>query len=229
MTILPDHIKDKFYKTLMGNVSLHDFEQWLYTNSELEKYLKLDDYLDLISLNFNKNGAKYELYNLLKSHIDIGDFETYKMFYLLREAKLKNDQLPSILMEFYYMYDKGYYFLQDLGLGMGLSVAVPTSSIETIETWEELASEEQKLVLESLSPKLEECIEDVIHWLETKKIVLTGSQNDSSYCYDDFRTEEEKISKIWQTMPKNENVVDATSKNVSSDKSVNKQWWKFWK
>ena len=62
MTTLTQDIKERFYKTIKGDISLDDFEQWLYADKELEKYLKTDDYLDLISLSFKRSGGKYELY-----------------------------------------------------------------------------------------------------------------------------------------------------------------------
>ncbi|MCS3556459.1 hypothetical protein EDF66_103377 [Sphingobacterium sp. JUb20] len=61
MTTLPPDIKERFYKTIKGKISLDDFEQWLYVNKELEKYLNSDDYFELISLSFKQSGAKYEL------------------------------------------------------------------------------------------------------------------------------------------------------------------------
>ncbi|TJZ53809.1 hypothetical protein FAZ15_17475 [Sphingobacterium olei] len=197
MTTLPQNIKEKFYRTIEGGISLADFEQWLYADEQLEKHLSPDDYLDLISLSFKKSGAKYQLWNLLRKHIDLGEFETYKMLGLLNEAKQKTERLPFILMEFYDLYCKGYNFLQDLGLGIGLAVEVPRVNNTTADTWDELTSEQQKELLDSFSPELEECIEQVIYWLEAKKIVLTGEQDEiGHYDYEDLRTEEERKSKL---------------------------------
>ena len=201
MMTLPQDIKERFYKIIKGEISLDDFEQWLYADKELEKYLNTDDYLDLISLSFKKSGARYELLNFMKKHIDLGEFEKYKMLGLLYEAKQKNKRLPYILMEFYDLYCKGYNFLQDLGLGIGLAVEVPTIKYTTADSWEELTTEQKKELLKSFSPILEECIDQVINWLETKKIILTGEQNEiGQYDYEDLRTEEEKNSKIWLTV-----------------------------
>ena len=196
---LPYDIKERFYKVIIGNITLVDFEQWLYSDEKLETYLGNEDYIDLISLNFKKNSAKYDLWNLLKKHIDIGEFEAYKMLDLLKEAQQKNDRLPYILKEFYDLYCKGYGFLQDIGLGFGLAVAVPFTGVKnfTADLWEELTIKQQNELLDSFSPKLEECIEQVIYWFETKKITLTGEQNEiGQYGYKDFRTEEEKKSII---------------------------------
>src|SRR5690554_601636 len=230
MTTLPQDIKERFYKTIKGDISLDDFEQWLYADKEIEKHLKPDDYLDLISLSFKKSGAKYELWNLLKKHIDFGEFETYKMLGLLNEAKQKTDRLPYILMEFYDLYCKGYNFFQDLGLGIGLAVEIPRVNNTTADTWDELTREQQKELLDSFSPELEECIEQVIYWLETKKIILTGEQDEiGHYEYKDLRTEEEKKSKLWVTVSEDKETGFSASKNTLWDKQTEKKWWEFWK
>jgi hypothetical protein len=230
MTTLPQDIKERFYKTIKGDISLDDFEQWLYADKELEKYLNSNDYLDLISLSFKKSGAKYELWNLLKKHIDLGEFETYKMLGLLNEAKQKTDRLPHILMEFYDLYCKGYNFFQDLGLGIGLAVEVPRVNNTTADNWDELTIEQQKELMDSFSPDLEECIEQVIYWLETKKIILTGEQDEiGHYEYEDLRTEEEKKSKLWVTVSEDKETGFSASKNTLWDKQTEKRWWEFWK
>lgn len=230
MTTLPQDIKERFYKTIKGDISLDDFEQWLYADKELEKYLKSDDYLDLISLSFKRSGAKYELWSLLKKHIDLGEFETYKMLGLLNEAKQKTERLPYILMEFYDLYCKGYNFLQDLGLGIGLAVEVPRVNNTTADTWNELTSVQQKELLYSFSPALEECIEQVIIWLKTKKIILTGEQDEiGHYDYEDYRTEEERKSKLWVMVSEDKETGFSASKNTLWDKQTDKKWWEFWK
>lgn len=230
MTTLSQDIKEKFYKTIKGDISLGDFEEWLYDDRELEKHLKSDDYLDLISLSFKKSGAKYELCNLLKKHIYLGEFETYKMLGLLNEAKQKTVRLPYILMEFYDLYCKGYNFFQDLGLGIGLAVEVPRVNNTTADTWDELTREQQKELLDSFSPELEECIERVIYWLETKKIILTGEQDEiGHYKYEDLRNEEEKKSKFWITVSEGKEARFSASKDALLDKQTEKKWWEFWK
>lgn len=219
MTILPQDIKERFYKTIKGDITLDAFEQWLYADKELEKHLKSDDYLDLMSLSFKKSGAKYELWSLLKKHIDLGEFEAYKMLGLLYEAKQKTERLPYILMEFYDLYCKGYNFFQDLGLGIGLAVEVPRVNNTTADTWDELTSEQQKELLDSFSPELEECIEQVIIWLETKKIILTGEQDEiGHYDYEDYRTEEERKSKLWVTVSEDKGAGFSANKNTLWDK-----------
>ena len=66
MRKLPIDIKERFFKTIKGDISLDDFERWVYDSKNLENVLGSDDYLDIISLDYKKSGAKYELHNILK-------------------------------------------------------------------------------------------------------------------------------------------------------------------
>lgn len=197
MTTLPQNIKEIWYRTIKGDIPPAEFEQWLYADKEVEQHVPPDDYLDLIAFNFKKKGATYELRDLLKKHIDTGAFETFKMLQLLKKAQQKTLQLPYILMEFYELYCKSYTFLQDLGLGIGLAIAVPQVQNTTADSWEELTDHQQQELLDSWAPDMEKCMHQVINWLETKKIILTGTQDETGhYNYVDVRTTEEQKSNL---------------------------------
>jgi hypothetical protein len=192
MHALPTDIKEFFFKTIKGDISLGEFERWVYASENLEAILDADDYLEIISLNYKMSGARHELYKILKRLIDIGEFETYKMLELLNEAKLKTERLPFVLMEFYDLYCDGYGFLQELGLVYGLRLEVNPSQYSA-DNWCDLTAKEKQDLLNSFSPQLEVAIQQVIDWLTSKQIVLTGEQNEiGHYQYDDFRTETER-------------------------------------
>jgi predicted DNA-binding WGR domain protein len=219
ITHLPQHIKERCYKTIKGDYSITDFERWLYADKELEQLLHADDYLELISLDFKKGGAKYELWNLLKKQIDLGAFETYKMLELLYAAKRKDEKLPYILMDFYDLYCRGYAFLRDLGLGIGLAVEVPHLNNSPAESWDELTREQQTQVLAGFSPELEACIDDAIAWLESGKIILSGEQDDiGHYAYKDRRTGAERQSRIWVTVSEEKTSGFGIKRNTLWDK-----------
>ncbi|PAC28760.1 hypothetical protein [Flectobacillus sp. BAB-3569] len=219
MTTLPQNIKEQFFKAIKGDLSLREFEEWLYTDKELERLLNSESHFELIAINFREGGAKYELWKFLKNYIGLQEFEKYKMLELLNEAKQKTERLPYILMEFYNLYCYGYNFLQDLGLGIGLAVEVPRVNNTIAETWNELTSEQQTALSNSFSPELEYCIEQVINWINTDKIILTGEQDElGHYEYQDLRTEEEKKSKLWVIVSEDNKTGFSTSKNLLWEK-----------
>ena len=184
-----NNIKEILYRTIKGDITPDEFEKWLYSSEGVDTYFNPDDYLALMSFDFKSKGAKYELSNLLKKHIDLGEFETYKILGLLKEAQQKTDRLPYILMEFYDLYCYGYTFLHDIGLEIGLEVVVPEETDSADDTWEDLTAEQQKRLLDSFSPRLEAYIEQAIYWLESKKIMPTGEKDKAGhYGYKDFRT-----------------------------------------
>ena len=211
MTALPQHIKEKFYNTILGRVPIADFEQWLYGDKELEACLNPNDYFDLLSLNYKKSNAEKELIELLLKHIHLGEFDTFKILELLYEAQDKTDRLPYILMEFNELYWKQYYFLQWVSLGIGPNMQVPGNKNTLAANWEDLTVEQQRQLLDSFSPQLEKSIANVIDCLEKKKIVLIGEKNRKGYYeYIDHRTPTEMQFSFWH----NPNP---------------KKWWQFWK
>ncbi len=152
------------------------------------------------------------------------------MLGLLNEAKQKTERLPYILMEFYDLYCKGYEFFQDLGLGIGLAVELPRVNNTTADTWDKLTTEQQKELLDSFSLELQDCIEQVVYWLETRKIILTGEQDEIGYYdYEDLRTEEERKLKLWVTVCEDKETGFSASKNALGDKQNDKKWWEFGK
>lgn len=188
MRTLPQPLKELFYRAITGGMPLLDFEQWLYASTDVEQHLSADDYLALLTLNYQKSGARYELIKLLEQQLDLGEFETHKLLKLLQEASLKTPRLPFILRGFYDLYCRGYYFLQDLGLGYGLAVDAPWVENTTADTWEELTSAQQAALLASFSPGLGHELDRVQRWLITGQIVLTGEYDElGHHTYRDLR------------------------------------------
>lgn len=187
MKDLPKHVEQKFYKVILGKISLNEFEIWLYTNNEIESILGEAEYMDLISFNFKKEGARFELKELLSDkYIDLGELEKRKMLDLLQTALKRDERLPDILKTFYDLYCKGYDFLQELGLGYGLAVVVPPQHFKA-ETWEKLMLKEKKQLLDSFYPQLETELKKTIYWIEQEMITFTGKTDENGfYIYKDL-------------------------------------------
>lgn len=190
MLKLPNHIKYTFFQAMNGQMDLANFEQWVYSSSDLEQELSKQLYLDLISLNYKQSGAKYELSHLLERHIDKGEYETYKLRRLLNQAKLRNLELPGVLEQFYDLYCHGYYFLQELGINYGLTVTSLPMPYQA-DHWSALSKEEVVTLVNSIPAELELEVELVERWLDAGKIILTGKQDDLNHFeYIDNRTQE---------------------------------------
>ena len=210
--------KQKIFDLIGGKTTIEEFEQWVYNTEELKEEIGDDDHLELISFNYKKNGAKYELLDFLKEKIDLAEYETHKIRGMLSDALDKNEHLPHILSEFYDLYCRGYKFLSDLGVGFGLSIECPPGYYDS--TWEQLPKEIQDKILSEFYPLLDECLREAIDWIDSGKVVLTGESErvkDYNSNYIDNRTSEEKISKVFKE-----------DKNSKIFKEVKKKWWKFW-
>jgi len=191
MTFPPD-IEQVFFETLNGDKSIREFENWLYNESLLESILDDSKYLELISLGYKGRSAKYELSKLLLEIVDKTKYENWRIRRLLTKAAQRDEELPQILLHFYDLYCKGYSFLDNLGLGYGLAIAVP---YPYAETWDELSPSRQRELLSRFDAQLDTEIQKVLNWLDTGKIILTGNKNEDGHYLDftDNRTDGEKL------------------------------------
>ncbi|HTH57953.1 MAG TPA: hypothetical protein VL728_18020 [Cyclobacteriaceae bacterium] len=210
-TKLTDEDKIVFFKTMHGDISLIEFEKWVYENKDLEKIIPAESYFGLIEMNYRKSGAKYDLFRKLESIVSLGEYQRWKLNIILDKALLKDDSFPRLMIEFYDLYCDGYHFLNDLGLGYGLMFAVPPSKYK-VDSWDELTSDQKAELSNGLFPEIGNEILKVKDWIDRGKIVLTGKKNElDRHDFKDLRTDEEKKSGVW--------IPVATE---------SKKWWKFW-
>jgi hypothetical protein len=198
------------YKLIAREVKIDEFEQWVYSEKELESFLGFDEYLDLISLAYKQPSSLYEAEKILKPHIDIGKYYEWYLRRILQKVIDRPVDAHKYIMQCYDMYCDGYGFLDNLGLGYGLAITVPPSEY-CADSWDKLDSPEQKKLIEGFYPSVREEAEKVISWLDTRKIVITGHDGDfQGIQYSDSRTTEEK---------------EPTGYKVATPK---KKWWKLW-
>jgi len=216
-----------YYDLVYNNLEIEKFESWIYSYEDLESILNEEDYIELISLNFNNRYIKYEIQKILDRYIDYSKFEKKRVLSLLYIALESRNDLPDALRSFYYMYCDGYYFFEDLGLGYGLTCQVPPSNY-CAETWEELNDKEQNEIINSFYPYVERDIKRAINWIERDKIILTGIKNELEHWkFIDNRTDEEKKSVVL-TEESSNNAYEAVINNTLSERK-DKKWWEFWK
>ncbi|WP_343704042.1 hypothetical protein [Chitinophaga sp.] len=162
---LPLTYQQTIFNTIAGKITTPDFETWLYAHPELEGYIGPERYLSLISFRF-KTDSRYNLIKILEAVIDMGEYETHKLLSRLKEAQTLIPGLPELLELFYYQYCDGYYFLQKVALGQGLSVVIH----------KENGNAEFEITPASFE-ELQTDIAQVIQWIAEKKIVLTGTRD----------------------------------------------------
>lgn len=120
MKTLPFNLQQPFFKLLLEQGSLSEFEILVYNEPSLEKYLTPDDYLALISLDFKDKRSIIEIEKLSMPYLD------YVVYYhqhitdtLLSLINTPNDL--DKLVKIYDWYCQGYEFFRELALTYCLS------------------------------------------------------------------------------------------------------------
>ncbi|KAA2238873.1 hypothetical protein F0L74_21910 [Chitinophaga agrisoli] len=185
---LPAHIQQVFFETLEGDMPIPAFETWLYANKELETILPPDDYFELIAYNYTTPFPRRDLHAMLLRATGMAAYETWRLRRKLVRTLQHDETLPQLLMSFYDMYYKGYFFLEYLGLQFGLRV-----EMGYYVHGERTPIAQQLKELAPLFPRLDLAINNTIGWLDDQKIVFSGERDEYDYpIYADHRTEEER-------------------------------------
>ena len=205
---IPAEIKKTFFEFLDGQITVTDFEQWVYKTEILEEVLNSDDYLELISVYFTQRNETHYLdcrdriNNIIEKYISIAEYETWKLESLLNDFLNRKGNLVKILEQFYDLYCHGYRFLDNLGLGHGLDFSCYLTEIDepnfryffpkTLTATEIEREIEQKV--NNILPEVDEEIRKVLSWLEQGKIKII---DDPTFFYGvdyiDNKSELEKI------------------------------------
>jgi hypothetical protein len=178
---LPLDMQEVFFETMLGEKSVADFEQWVYSEEQLEKLLPIEDYLELISYGYKAEPPmRHALYQFLEKYIDKGAFEKYRILRMLYRALKHDEKMPEILISTYNLYCKGYWFLQNLGLHYGLNLDFPYGFGNS---WDECNEEQKNILISELSPDLDDELRKAIYLLESGAVVPTGERDQ----YDHFK------------------------------------------
>ncbi len=220
MNRLPIDIQIEFFKLLNYEVTTDHFEQWVYRTKELENYFSQADYLEFISLNFKSRHIIHEMKKIIDKYLDYGEFEKRKIDKILSDLINKNDDFAKSLIATYDLYCDGYGFLDNIGLGYGLTFA---TDFYEFTDWTKLSPEEKNKRIETINTGVKTEAEKVRDWLDRKKIVLTGEVDDNGHFdYIDNRTTEEKKPTGYSTIKLDEK--KSTTYNSTLPKA-RRTWW----
>jgi hypothetical protein len=170
MILSNEEMETYYFRFLNGEISLEDFEQWLYATPELETYLGETAYFELVSFNFHQPAVKYELFKLLDIYTTPAEFYTWQLKQLLKslsDSLLDNtlDQV-EVFEGLYNMYSKGYYLLSDVGLEFLLETnELPKRTAQHL--WDEKEYKRLREALEKYLILLKEEVEIALPALES--------------------------------------------------------------
>lgn len=193
-----NEIESKYLNLMEGKISIKEFEHWVYSSKWLEDKLNENEYFDLISLNYNTPNAKYEIRKILKERFDEGKFETIKVIYLLNSIIDRDGNEGEALIQIYNLYCTGYYFLENIGLEIGLLIEVPINY--GVDYFNELTESQKKELVDSVYPNAKQLAIELKQWILNKEITLSREKDESwnRWQYTDNRAEKDKASKFWK-------------------------------
>lgn len=194
-----------------------DFEQWVYDSDFLKKEMQEDDYLYLISLNYQTTQSFYNLEKILVKYIDYGKLETIKMNALLDSIINKDNNAANSIIRIYQLSCDGYSFLSDLGLSCGLRLTVPDTGSNL--RWEQLMPQQKQKLTDQQYPKARELAVIIKKWIEEKEIILTGKQDDNFGRWDFIDNRKEKDNYYSRN----------SGQEVNNFNNPINKWWQIWK
>lgn len=185
--------EEVIYTLIAKEIDSESFEQWLYSDKNVEKTISSSDYLTLIYIDYRRPSSLQEAADILLNYINIGGYYEWLLRRILNQIIDRPANVHSYIQQCYDLYCRGYDFLDNIGLGFGLHVAVPPDKFNA-ETWEQLNESEQAQLIDSFYPAIKNEAEKVIHWLDTDKIIFTeyDDLDPQSVKYSDNRNDMEK-------------------------------------
>lgn len=190
MNKFPTDIQIEFFKLLNDELSIESFEQWVYKTKDLEACFDPTDYAEFISLNFKSRHVIHEMKNIVNKYLDYSEFEKRKINKILADLTSKNDDFAKSLIATYDMYCDGYGFLDNIGMGYGMTFA---NDFFKFKDWLNLPKEEKDRRVNAIYDGVKAEAEKVQDWFDRKKIILTGEVNEiGHHGYIDNRTVDEK-------------------------------------
>jgi len=135
---------------------------------------------------------------IVDKYLDFGEFEKRKIDKVLNDLVNKNDDFAKSLIASYNLYCDGYGFLDNIGLGYGLTFA---NDFFEFTDWTKLPTDEKNRRVEAIYNGVKAEAEKVQDWLDREKVVLTGEVDElGHFDYIDNRTEEEKKPTSYSVM-----------------------------
>src|SRR5690606_38959133 len=110
------NIQKQFYNVYKGQISISEFEEWLYKTQEIENVYGNEFYFSLLDLDYRKKHIKNKLEKLIEPKIPFNEFEQTRIVSLLENIKYEKGDIVEILEQLYDDYCNGYSFLRYLGL-----------------------------------------------------------------------------------------------------------------
>lgn len=206
-------IENTFFQFLACELTLNEFEQWLYSTSEIEGYLGEAAYLELISFDFRQPDASYELSKLIHKYTTPSKFYTWQIKRLLNSLLDRTQDPIDAFEKLYDLYCKGYLFLREIGIQYVLGIDELPRLVEQ-NRWDENEFFRRRKILDKYLEPLQDEIQIILHALETGEINLIDESK--------YSITPELLEKL--------NELHNVSQHQNPRQPVRhkRAWWRFW-
>src|SRR4051812_21998057 len=91
------------------DISDKEFEKYVNESKDFENFIEPDDYLELISKNYEKNNYRHELRNILEKYVSDATVETFYIKTLLKNFVEGKGDPAEIIDDLYGLLEKHPY------------------------------------------------------------------------------------------------------------------------
>ncbi len=208
-----EEIKDSFLRFLAGELPFEEFEQWLYSTSEIEDYFGASAYLELISFNFRQTTANYEFSKLIYKYVTPAQFYNWQIKRLLKNLLDGTQDPVDIFENLYDLYGKGYPFFDNIAIQYVLGIdEIPRLAAQNL--WDEDEFSRRRKMLDNYLVPLKDEVQMLLKALETGEIKITEERE--YFIAPELSEKLKNLHKVSQ---------DEHPRQVIKHK---KTWWKFW-
>lgn len=189
MQQLPEEIQLIFFKVFSDEITIEEFEKWLYSNKELEDILGESLYLDLVTINYKEPHGRYEMQKMISGLLDWGKYEERKLRQTLNSILNKDDEFITELCNAYNLYCGGYYFMQSIGM-IGLTFWNMIYDGE----WIQMTEKQKAKKVDKVYPLIKQEALTILGWLDNNSLSIQPREDDGNmirYQYQDNRLSEE--------------------------------------
>jgi hypothetical protein len=182
MKIETSRILSDFFENKGSSTSA--FEQWVYSNPDLETEIGEDIYSELISLDFKDNSIRIQVKELVDPIIDYAQLHHNEITRILDKLISQTSKPLDEIRKLFQWVEKGYTFLASVDIignfgEQGKSVVHSINNEMSNETqWNKLIEIDSNFINELRSIK---------ERIENKEIVLTGEKEDVKFYGEQFK------------------------------------------
>ena len=169
-------VKETLFRFLEGDICLSDFENWVYGSVELEALIGEDLYLELVSVDFRREAARYESERTIFSVIGRNELIEWRLCRLMNRIIARPADVHADILLAYRLYCRGYRFLAKIGMTYGITVACP---LPMNDEWEGLSEPQKASIISGFYPAIITDAQLILGALKNRQIIFSNS-NDTS-------------------------------------------------